>query len=145
MTTCVAVSTLLPGTRNQRPWISVKSRSADSAVPPGSCAGLYCRVTATGDANMVPVGPKSYAVPPTSALVLVPVGSMAIEVRVAAVMGSVADLEAWCVQGSSCDGGVHPLNAADEDEACGCGGDQRDHAVHMSSFMTTPLGCETPR
>ena len=72
-------------------------------------------------------------------------GRQEIEVRVAAVVGSVADLEAWCVQGSSCDGGVHPLNAADEDEACGCGGDQRDHAVHMSSFMTTRLGCETPR
>src|SRR3989442_321226 len=77
MTMCVAVFTLLPGTRNQRPFISVKSRNVDSAIPPGSCAGLYCIMTATGDANMVPLGPKSYAVPPTSALVLVPDGSMA--------------------------------------------------------------------
>ena len=55
----------------------MKSRSVDSAAPFGSMAGLYCTLTATGDPNMVPVGPKSYAVPPTSAVVLVPEESMA--------------------------------------------------------------------
>ncbi len=105
MTMCVVVFTLLPGTRSQRPFISVKSRNVDSAIPPGSCAGLYCIMTATGDANIVPVGPKSYAVPPTSALVLVPEGSMAGRtVRAAGCDSAPAGITSWTLLPASVTG-----------------------------------------
>src|SRR2546422_709277 len=62
-------------------------------------------------------------------------GRQEIEVRVAVVVGPVADLEAWC-GGSHSGGGVRPLGAADEEEAHSCGGDHRDQALHIGSLMT---------
>ena len=59
VTRCVAVFTLLSGTRSQRPFTSVKGRTVDSAIPAGILVGLYWIVSLTGAAKTVPVGPKS--------------------------------------------------------------------------------------
>ena len=63
-------------------------------------------------------------------------GRQKIEVRIAAIVGPVADLEAWYARGAQGGGGVRALGAAHESKARDCGDDRRHQAVHKGSLAT---------
>src|SRR5207237_10546712 len=61
-------------------------------------------------------------------------GRQKIEVRIAAIVGPVADLEAWYARGAQGGGGVRAPGAAHESQARDWGDDRQHKAQHTGSL-----------